>query len=329
MIPVLLLAVALVLTPQASKSSGAKAAQASVKRLVLSKDNTIILNDAIEGGSVSEVITKAKALDNAGDGYLGTVGIKKKDPIYVFLRTPGGEIQTGLEMLEALKGLNRPVDTITMFAASMGFQTAQQLGKRYIVKNGVLMSHRARGEFSGEFGGQKPSQMDSRKGLWETRMDEMDQQTVDRSGGKQTLESYQKAYASELWITGKQAVDQGYADEIVEIQCDESLAGVTTKSINFMGLINIDYDLDNCPLNSTPMNVRVSGIITTKGKKSLESFLSEGGEFGSACLIAAGTNPNKLCAIDTNLTLERVYQLKGQFKGYYENIQNRVIPYKF
>lgn len=319
-----ILIVALATLLVASKSQSASSDE--LKKIVLTKDNTIILNDEISGESVGEVIKKAKELDNEGS-LLTKVGVKKKDPIYVFLRSPGGEIQTGLEMLEMLKGLNRPVDTITMFSASMAFQTVQQLGKRYIVKNGVLMSHRAAGEFSGSFGGEKPSQMDSRKGLWESRMDEMDKQTVDRTNGKQTLASYQKAYASELWLTGSQAVDQGYADEVANVQCSKSLSGTTTKSINLMGFIQVDYDLDNCPLNSTPMNVRISGIFTTKGKKNLDTFLEEGGGFGSACLMAAGLDPNKVCAIDTNLTLEKVYQIKDQFKSYYENIQNRIVPY--
>lgn len=320
----LLLALTLAVAPLVSQSQAKGSAKDGSKKILLTKDNTINLSDAIEGGSVAEVITKAKELDQE-HGLNRLIG-KKNDPIYVFIRSPGGEIQVGLEMLEALKGLNRPVDTITMFSASMAFQTVQQLGKRYIVKNGVLMSHRAMGGFEGEFGGQRPSQMDSRKGLWESRMEEMDQQTVDRSNGKQTLASYQKAYASELWVTGSQAVEQGYADAVVTVQCDESLAGVTTKSLNFMGLIQIDYDIDNCPLNSTPMNIRAK-VTTNKGKKTLEDFLTEGGEFGSACLIAAGTNTAKVCATDTSLTLERVNQLKVQFKGYYENIQNRIVPY--
>lgn len=311
------------LTLPVASSKGASTG--SPKKIVLTAENTIVLNDAIEGGSVAAVIIKAKELDN-GSGLLSKVGVKSKERIYLFLRTPGGEIQTGLEMLEALQGLNRPVDTVTMFAASMGFQTVQQLGKRYIVQNGVLMSHRARGGFQGEFGGQKPDQIDSRKGLWDQRIKEMDEKTVERTGGKQTLASYQAAYVPELWVTGKQAVEQGYADEIVQVQCDSSLAGVTTKSINFMGLINIDYDLDNCPLNSTPMNVRIGQILTNKGNMAMTDFMSRNGGFGSACLVASGTNKDQVCALDTTLNLEKVNELKIKFRDYYMDIKNRSIP---
>lgn len=316
----LLMAAILVTMPITSQSKSSN--ESSVKKILLTNTNTIVLNDVIEGESVAEVINKAKSLDK-------TKGLKrflplKKDPIYVFLRTPGGEIQTGLEMLEALNGLNRPVDTITMFAASMGFQTAQQLGKRYIVQNGVLMSHRANGQVSGELGGQKPSQTDNRKGFWEQRIQEMDQRTVDRTNGKQTLASYQKSYVSELWLTGRQAVDQGYADEVVQIQCDESLSGFTTKSLRF-GPITILYDVDNCPLNSTPMNIRVGQLGTNKGVMLMDEFTKQNGGFGSVCLVASGVDVTKVCAIDTSLTLERVNELKNQFKSYYLNIEDRSI----
>lgn len=317
-----LLAALLAVVP-ATVSKGASKNESH--KVVLSSDNTLVLNDVINGETVAGVITKAKELDSSGN-LLGKVGVSRK-PIYLYVRSPGGEIQTGLEMLEALKGLGRPVDTITAFGASMAFQTVQQLGKRYITKSGVLMSHRAKGGFEGEFGGQKPSQIDSRKNFWESRLDEMDQRTVDRSGGKQTLASYQKQYASEMWVTGSQAVEQGYADEVITVSCDFSLAGVTTHTIMFMGVIPIEYDLDNCPLNSTPMNVRIGQLPTNKGPMAMNDFLAKKGEFGSSCLVASGTDKEKVCASDTSLTMESLMKSKELFKQQYNNIQGRIQPY--
>jgi hypothetical protein len=229
-----------------------------------------------------------------------------------------------MEMLEGLKGLNRPVDTVTAFGASMAFQTVQQLGKRYITSSGVLMSHRAAGGFEGSFGGEKPSQIDSRKNFWESRLQEMDQRTVDRSGGKQTLASYQRAYDNELWITGTQAVAQGYADEVVTVSCDSSLSGVTTHEIMFMGIIPIDYDLDNCPLNSSPMNIRIGKLPTNKGLMTMNDFMNNKGEFGSSCLMAAGVDKTKVCASNTDLTLESLFKAKDQFKSQYGNMTSKI-----
>jgi ATP-dependent Clp protease, protease subunit len=225
-------------------SSSTKSATDS--QVTLSKSNTVVLSGIIDGESAGPVITRAKEL-----------GSRSSKPLYLFLNTPGGSIQTGLEMIESLKGLGRPVSTVTLFAASMGFQVIQNLGERLVLKNGILMSHRASGEFSGSFGGQRPSQMDNRYNMWLSRLTELDEAVVERSNGKQTLESYQKAYANELWLTGSQAVSGGYADRIVTVRCDSSLNGVTTHTVQMFGL-NVSYDLDNCPLNTSPMNIRIS-----------------------------------------------------------------------
>lgn len=225
--------------------------------VILSKENTLVLDAEVNGESTSAVIAKAYELDdalNAGAGRL----LPNSKPLYLFLNTPGGSIQAGLEMIEALKGLGRPVNTITLFAASMGFQIAQNLNERLILKNGVLMSHHAAGEFSGSFGGVNPSQLDSRYQFWLDRIKELDEQTVSRTNGKQTYESYTKEYDHETWLTGTKSVTRGYADRVISVKCDLSLKGFTTRHLEFLGMV-IEYDMDNCPINTTPMNVRIAG----------------------------------------------------------------------
>lgn len=214
-------------------------------RIVLTADNTVNLNGEVTNESVAATIQALQKLDS-----------NSKKPIYLFLYTPGGSIQAGLELIEAANGMNRPVETVVLFAASMGFQITENLGKRNILKNGVLMSHRAAGGFEGSFGGQAPSQIDSRYGFWLQRTKELDEQTVSRTGGKQTLASYQKQYANETWMTGTQSVEQGYADAVVTVHCDKSLDGNDAHKISFMGM-NIQYDQAKCPLISAPLNVKL------------------------------------------------------------------------
>src|SRR5271165_2786768 len=96
--------------------------------VTLSKSNTLVLSDEINGENAAAVIYKAKELNS--------IHFSGKKPIHLFLNTPGGSIQTGLELIETLHGIGRPVDTITLFSASMGFQIAQNLGERMILKNG-------------------------------------------------------------------------------------------------------------------------------------------------------------------------------------------------
>jgi ATP-dependent protease ClpP protease subunit len=214
-------------------------------RIVLTENNTVNLNGPITNESVAAAISELQKLDS-----------RSKKPIYLFIYSPGGSIQAGLELIEAARGMNRPVETITLFSASMAFQTVQNLGTRYILKNGILMSHRAAGGFEGSFGGQAPSQIDSRYGFWLQRIKELDEQTVSRTNGKQTLASYQKQYASETWLTGTQSVEQGYADAIVTVHCDKSLNGTVAHEVNFMGM-GISYETSNCPLITSPLRVKL------------------------------------------------------------------------
>lgn len=224
--------------------------------IVLSKSNLLVVNGVIDGASAGEFIKNLRELDtnlsSAKEKLLG------KKPIYVFLYSPGGSIQDGLLMIEAVKGLGRPVHTITLFSASMAFQLAQNMNDRLILENGILMSHHARGEMAGEFGGLS-GQLDNRYKLWLDRIKELDEQTVKRTNGKQTYESYTKSYDHELWMLGPQAVKDGYADKVVSVKCDKTLEGVTTHTLFFMGM-SLSYDLDNCPLNVTPQNIRINGI---------------------------------------------------------------------
>ena len=276
-----LVLVGILLFPLSSSISGSSSNAKDV--VVLSKDNTAVLSGEVNGDSVGAVMLKVKELNR--------VHSFSSKPIYLFLNTPGGEIQAGLEMLESLRGSSRQVNTITLFSASMGFQIVQNLGDRLIVKNGIMMSHRAAGEISGYFGGQAPSQMDSRYALWLSRIKEMDQQTVSRTKGKQTLESYQKAYADELWLTGNQSVEQGYSDRIVVVRCDSSLDGVTSHTVSVFGL-TLSYDLDNCPLNTSPMNIRVASPPQEK----------------------------------TPMTAEQVKEVQARFTEQYAHKQHSVVP---
>lgn len=221
--------------------------------ITLSSSNTIVLNGEVSEESVGTVIMEARKLDFELGSYMGS-----GKPLYLFLNTPGGEVQSGLQLIEALNSLNHTVSTVSMFSASMGFQIVQGLnGERLVLNNSILMSHRASGAISGNFGGQKPSNFDNRYAFWYNLMQKMDRRTVSRTKGKQTLESYQKAYSDELWLNAEQSVDQGYADRVVTAKCDKTLVGVNTNHVNFLGF-DIAYDLDKCPLNPNIMNVKVT-----------------------------------------------------------------------
>lgn len=308
-----------------SLSANAKEAS-KPKEILLTADNTLALREDFNESSVSRLMEQAKKLNSSlPNGY----------PIYLFLYTPGGSIQDGLELFEYLKGINRPVHTITLFAASMGFQTVQQLGERYIVKYGVLMSHKARGGFQGEFGGGM-SQLDSRYGLWLRRINMMDLDTVSRTGGKQTIESYRAQYQNELWLNGQEAVDQGYADAVVTVKCDSTL-DAKTEDVEFKALFfSVKATMSGCPLQTAPIST-TANISTNKGIMTVEEFISKGGIFGKECksseTIVEGYRgdantviPAQLCAIDNTLDMVQIKKaIEDKIKFITRDLRGNVI----
>lgn len=280
------------------------------KEIVLTKDNTVVLNDAFTDLSVSALMNEIRVLDSQ---------LKSGYPIYLFLDTPGGSVQAGLELIEFAKGINRPIHTITLRAASMGFQTVQHLGKRYILEYGILMSHKASGGFRGEFGG-GGSQLDSRYSLWLRRLNQMDAKTVERTNGKKTLKKYQAEYDNELWLNGKEAVKNGYADELVTVRCAESLnEGKTVTFRTLFGKVTATFS--GCPIITSPISVSAS-IRTNKGIMDLDSFLNQGGKFGEECQSQQNLSTygwqtqttEELCASDKALTYEKINEAIDQHR---------------
>ena len=300
--------------------------------ITLSSDNSLVLRDAFKNETVTALMEQATRLDaNLPSGY----------PIYLFLYTPGGSIQAGLELIEFLAGLNRPVHTITLFAASMGWQTVQHLGERYITEYGVLMSHKARGTFSGEFGGLGVSQLDSRYQLWLRRVNLMDKKTVERTKGKQTLKSYTDSYTPELWLNGEEAVSLGYADQVAVVKCDTTLSGTRDEVLNVLGLFRVRITWSKCPMKTSPISYSVV-LYTTQGPMTMEDFLSKGGIFGSCKetyvptptgnysfydpATPTTTNENKLCLTNESLTLEQITsKLEAMKSEYNQDLKDHIV----
>lgn len=235
-------------TAQSTSEAKSSASASSSNAIVLTKDNSITINNVFDSEVVAKLTVAAKALD---------ARLPSGDPIYLVINSPGGSIDAGLELIENLSSMNRKVHTINVFSASMGFQTAQGLGDRLVLKNGTLMSHKARGGFSGEF----PGQLDSRYNYYLKRITRMDQLAVSRSGGKLTLASYRDLIENEYWCDGQDCVDQGLADKVVTASCDKSLEGTHNELLAefyFMGMaIQIVAEQDNCPVNTNALKYSV------------------------------------------------------------------------
>lgn len=208
--------------------------------ITLTKDNTVSFNQPVSAAFVAEkqmeILTKHLTLS-------------RTQPIYLVLDTPGGSVSDGNAFIDSVKAMGRPVHTITLFAASMGYQIVQELGNRYITPSGTLMSHR--GSLSG-LGGQVPGELNSRLKMIEYILDKMNERAAKRIG--QDKKKYQESIVNELWLVGQDAVDKKNADQVVHVTCDKSLSGSSVKQVNTMfGVLDVEFA--NCPIITSPLSI--------------------------------------------------------------------------
>lgn len=211
--------------------------------ITLEKGDFFTFSGEVNGDTVATALKDLSSILDERDNY---VEVK---PLYMILDTPGGEVTSGNNLIEVITALEQPVDSIVVFAASMGFHFTQNTSKRYILNSGVLMSHKIRGGVEGEFG-QPNSQLDNRLDLWKGVSKRMDEAVV-KKNGKMTLDEYWKLVENEYWCEGQSCVDKGFADEVVQVRCGKSLKGAYDfkASFSFLGMpITVTAKKPNCPL---------------------------------------------------------------------------------
>jgi len=239
--------------------------------IVITSENSVSLHDVISQQSLAPVLQKLIELD---------AKLPVGKPLYLILNSPGGEIVAGANFIDAVKGLSRPVHTITLFAASMAFITAQNLGDRLITENGVLMSHRA----SGGVEGQIPGEIDVQLAFWERYIDKIQESSAKRMG--LTSAELTKKHYNQLWMTGSDAIAQKAADKVVKVRCGADLIGTENKEVHFF-IFTFNVTMSKCPLVTGPLKVEMAGgapgakkaegdaIDQEVAKRDTEKFINE------------------------------------------------------
>lgn len=210
----------------------------------LTDQNTMSLNGPVDGTSMTSLMSQLSKLND----------IQTTEPIFLVMNSPGGSIYDGFDFIRYAQTSKRQIHTITIFAASMGFQIVEALGTRYVTSYSTLMSHKARGSLGSlEF----PGQLDSRYAHILSHLNEQDKSVVARTKGKQTLESYANLIQNEYWANSTKAITDGFADAEVTVACDKSLAGTREEIIN-MGFFAISATFSNCPLITQPLSLTLA-----------------------------------------------------------------------
>jgi ATP-dependent protease ClpP protease subunit len=212
---------------------------AEAKNIVLSKSNTLSIRGPVTQDSVAAWSAQLAKMHLARTTAHTT--------IYMVMDTPGGDVDAGLSFINFARTVPN-IETVTMFAASMGSGIVESLpGRRHITPDGLLMFHRAHVGLEGQIG----------SGEFESRL-EMIKKTVsvlenaNASRMRMTKADYQAAVKDEFWLLGDDAIKANAADSIDTISCDnELLQAAVVETVSFMGL-NLKVEFASCPLLRTP-----------------------------------------------------------------------------
>lgn len=213
----------------------------ATESIKLTEDNTLVLNKKFTMENVSKVLIKAFKLSTSDP---------KKD-LYLVLDSPGGSVTAGMSLITGLNDLPNKVHTITLFAASMGYQTVQNLGTRYISPYGILMSHRAR---LGGLGGQIPGELDTRLKFYKDLVKELDVSTSKRVG--LSIEDYSKLIHDEYWVIGRHAVENNHADKVASITCSKEMyrGVISERYTTVFGIYDVEWS--KCPIIRFPVSIK-------------------------------------------------------------------------
>lgn len=216
----------------------------SGKTITLEKSNTLVLRGPVTSDSVAKLQQKINILSHK---------LSKKSKIYLVIDTPGGSVFAGMELIDHLRAIPQKIQTITLFAASMGFQIVQNMDKRYITPSGTLMSHRARGGVRGQFDGE----FETRYKMVKRKINYLDAISAKRM--ELSVVQYKKLIKDEYWVHGFDARAAKAVDEMVNLTCGESLSGEEVITVRtFFGPTNITFS--KCPVIRGSLKVDLKRI---------------------------------------------------------------------
>ena len=169
-----------------------------------------------EGGSIMSKRMEEIYLKQRRVYFWGPVDDKSMEKVIgkidLFLSSPGGSVTAGLALLDIMKMIESPVNTICMgLAASMGSMILSHgtKGKRKIFENGRVMIHQPS---IGGVQGQAIELEITAKQIVKTRA-LLAKILADNCG--QSTDKILKDFDRDYWMDAKEAIEYGIVDEII------------------------------------------------------------------------------------------------------------------
>lgn len=180
----------------------------------LMKDRIIMLQGVVEDYSANLIVAQMLYLESANSDK----------PIKLFINSPGGSVTAGLAIYDTMQFIKCPVHTYVMGqACSMGSFLAQagEPGKRFVLPESRTMIHRVSSGTPGTSGSVHVQELqfeDAKRHYEESQKinKRLTELYVRHNTANKTYEELFETMKFDTFLTAEEAVENGFADQVVE-----------------------------------------------------------------------------------------------------------------
>ncbi len=172
----------------------------------------LAINSVIEDGMTYDSIVYHILRYNAQDK---DIPIEKRQPIILYINTPGGSVTDGYGIIDAIKSSKTPVYTVNLGTCfSMGFLIFISGHKRYAMPHSEFLMHDG-----STAGWDSTAKMKDRMEFETQQIEQMTKEHI-LSHTKIDSDLYDEKYRVEWYFLPKEAKELGVVDNIVTEDCD-------------------------------------------------------------------------------------------------------------
>lgn len=183
--------------------------------------------------------------------------------LYLFMNTPGGDLEAGLLFVDVIKGLKRPVHTITLFSGSMGYIMTQLLDTRYVLNSGTYYHHLIQVP---QTGGAIYGNLSGYIRAVEKISDDLNSVLAKRV--KLSRREFYKLVEHDYSVVGISAIKENHADRLAIVTCDNDMLQFSDKIQN-----NIFHQVHECPLVTANVGTGTYGKEAVSVLKTLKALI--------------------------------------------------------
>lgn len=168
-------------------------------------DRKIVINDQIDSGVVERIILQILKFNRDDKG----LPVEDRKPILLLISSPGGDVMSGLGVIDVIGNSKTPVHAITLtYAYSMALLIFLKCHKRYMMPSSSLLLHDGNTAMTGSANKVKDLQK------FYDKLDlKLKNIVLERS--KITNKEYDKIKDRELYLFPEEAIKKGLCDGII------------------------------------------------------------------------------------------------------------------